>query len=399
LQPRNTFNCSEFRVYDELNRVTKIVDALNGETSFTYDFAGNRLTVKDAENKTWSFAYDATGRLTSLTAPNNESMSMAYDAGGRLTARRSASGLLTQQSWYADGSLQAKSFSQGASVLSNHTYALDAQGRRSGVQEVINGVTRNWSYGYDGLDRLSSATVDGSAETYGYDIFGNRTSKANSTNTLAYIFDAAHQLSQIRTGSTTGPLSGQLAGAAVHDASGRMIKLCEGASITTAANDCTASGANASTLSMAYNALDQLLSANRTGTNPANETYAYDDQGGRISKTSGGLQTNNLYNGDAIHSQWVSSPSNTPTAVMVHGAGIDEPLMRLSGTTNTPNATARFYMTDGLGSVVGQVDENGINAKARGLMRGEVQPMPLTRAASTPRHRMVLRVENRTAQG
>jgi RHS repeat-associated protein len=323
--------------------------------------AGRLAKLNDSDGHTFSFGYDATGRLVSLTAPNNESMSMAYDAGGRLTARRSASGLLTQQSWYADGSLQAKSFSQGASVLTNHTYALDAQGRRSGVQEVINGVTRNWSYGYDGLDRLSSATVDGSAETYGYDIFGNRTSKANSTNTLAYIFDAAHQLSQIRTGSTAGPL----AGAAAHDASGRMIKLCEGASITTAANDCTASGANASTLSMAYNALDQLLSANRTGTNPANETYAYDDQGRRISKTSGGVQTNNLYNGDAIHSQWVTSPSNTPIAVMVHGAGIDEPLMRLSGTTNTPNATARFYMTDGLGSVIGQVDENGANAQSQ----------------------------------
>jgi RHS repeat-associated protein len=144
-----------------------------------------------------------------------------------------------------------------------------------------------------------------------------------------------------------------------------MIKLCEGASITAAANDCAASGANASTLSMAYNALDQLLSASRTGTNPANEIYAYDDQGRRISKTSGGVQTNNLYNGDAIHSQWVTSPSNTPTAVMVHGAGIDEPLMRLSGTTNTPNATARFYMTDGLGSVIGQVDENGTNAQSQ----------------------------------
>jgi RHS repeat-associated protein len=50
---------------------------------------------------------------------------------------------------------------------------------------------------------------------------------------------------------------------------------------------------------------------------------------------------------------------------MVHGAGIDEPLMRLSGTTNTPNATARFYMTDGLGSVTGQVDENGTNAQSQ----------------------------------
>jgi RHS repeat-associated protein len=348
--------------YDAAHRVMAISDSRASKwLYYGWTPAGRLAKLNDSDGHTVSFGYDATGRLTSLTAPNNESMSMAYDAGGRLTARRSASGLLTQQSWYADGSLQAKSFSQGASVLTNHTYALDAQGRRSGVQEVINGLTRNWSYGYDGLDRLSSATVDGSAEAYGYDIFGNRTSKANSTNTLAYIFDAAHQLSQIRTGSTAGPLTG----AAVHDASGRMIKLCEGASITAAANDCTASGANASTLSMAYNALDQLLSANRTGTNPSNETYAYDDQGRRISKTSGGLQTNNLYNGDAIHSQWVSSPSNTPTAVMVHGAGIDEPLMRLSGTTNTPNATARFYMTDGLGSVVGQLDENGTNPQSQ----------------------------------
>jgi hypothetical protein len=35
--------------------VTKIVDALNGETSFTYDLIGDRLSVKDAENRIWSF--------------------------------------------------------------------------------------------------------------------------------------------------------------------------------------------------------------------------------------------------------------------------------------------------------------------------------------------------------
>jgi YD repeat-containing protein len=224
--------------YDAAHRISGISDSRASKSLYyAWTPAGRLAKLNDSDGHTFSFGYDATGRLVSLTAPNNESMSMAYDAGGRLTARRSASGLLTEQSWYADGSLQAKSFSQGASVLTNHTYLIDAQGRRSGAQEVINGVTRNWSYGYDGLDRLSSATVDGtnpSIETYGYDIFGNRTSKANSTNTLAYIFDAAHQLSQIRTGSTAGPL----AGAAVHDASGRMIKLCEGASIATAANDC-----------------------------------------------------------------------------------------------------------------------------------------------------------------
>jgi YD repeat-containing protein len=62
LQDKNTLGCSESRQYDQLNRVTKIIDALNGETSFTYDLLGNRLTVTDAENKTWRFAYDDLGR-------------------------------------------------------------------------------------------------------------------------------------------------------------------------------------------------------------------------------------------------------------------------------------------------------------------------------------------------
>ncbi|MEC5218530.1 YD repeat-containing protein [Actimicrobium sp. GrIS 1.19] len=50
-----------------MNSVTKITDASNGETAFTYDLAGNRLTVKDAELKTHSFAYDDLRRLTSKT--------------------------------------------------------------------------------------------------------------------------------------------------------------------------------------------------------------------------------------------------------------------------------------------------------------------------------------------
>ena len=82
LQPKNAQGCSESRSYDELGRVTRIVDAQNGETVFTYDLAGNRLTVKDAELKTWSFAYDDLGRLTSGTGTGTKTLT--WDAKSRV---------------------------------------------------------------------------------------------------------------------------------------------------------------------------------------------------------------------------------------------------------------------------------------------------------------------------
>lgn len=84
LQPKNRDGCSESRQYDELNRVTKIVDALNGETAFTYDYQGNRLTVKDAENKTWSFAYDDLVRLKSETDHSGKTIAYQSDEAGNV---------------------------------------------------------------------------------------------------------------------------------------------------------------------------------------------------------------------------------------------------------------------------------------------------------------------------
>jgi hypothetical protein len=100
--------------------------------------------------------------------------------------------------------------------------------------------------------------VGSNTETYDYDIFGNRTIKATSNGALAYLYDAAHQLNQLRTGSSAGPLTS----AAIHDAAGRMTMLCEGTIVTT-------------TLSITYNnAIDQNVSATRSGANAGFESYS-----------------------------------------------------------------------------------------------------------------------------
>ncbi|MBW8371474.1 MAG: RHS repeat-associated core domain-containing protein [Thiobacillus sp.] len=141
-----------------------------------------------------------------------------------------------------------------------------------------------------------------------------------------------------------------------------MVKLCEvgtGGTVTQPAGDCTASGTGATTLALVWNALDHLNTATRTGANAIAESYAYDDSGRRISKTSGATTTSYLYDGDAIHAEWNGAISDNPAAVYVHGAEIDEPLLRLTGATTGPGATQAVYLQDGLGSVVGTTNVSG----------------------------------------
>jgi RHS repeat-associated protein len=128
--------------------------------------------------------------------------------------------------------------------------------------------------------------------------------------------------------------------------------------VTQTTSDCTASGTGASTLALVWNALDHLQTATRTGSGAIAESYQYDDQGRRIAKTSAATTTHWLYDGDAIHAEWTGTMSGLPSAVYAHG-GLDQPLLRLTGTTHTPAATQSAYLQDGLGSVVGLANASG----------------------------------------
>lgn len=346
--------------YDVAHRLASITDS-RGNKSLGYVWTPGgrlaRLTLSDNGSVThqWDYKYDATGRPSALVAPNGQTVSFALDAGGRLIERSFGNSLTSKVSWLPDGNLASIEHLAGGSQVAKHAYTYDVWGNRSTAADTLNTTTLTKTYGYDALDRLKSV-ANGTAtqdETYSFDLFGNRLTRSIGTpvtQSWTSTYDAAHQLNQVQ--QTVG-------GTAVttllrYDDNGNLKKLCEAGSGTVSGTttDCSATGTGSATRTLTWNGLDQLVTLAKAGTASLNEAYAYDDAGRRLAKTSAGVTTAYLYDGDAILGEWTGSVSGSPAAIYAQG-GTDDPLIRLTGSTGTPDATAAYYAQDGIGNVSG----------------------------------------------
>lgn len=344
--------------YDVAHRLASITDS-RGNKSLGYVWTPGgrlaRLTLSDNGTVThqWDYKYDATGRPSALVAPNGQTVSFALDAGGRLIERSFGNSLTSKVSWLPDGNLASIEHLAGGSQVAKHAYTYDVWDNRSTAADTLSNSTQTRTYGYDGLDRLKSV-ANGTAtqdEAYSFDLFGNRLTRSIGTpvtQSWTSTYDAAHQLNQVQ--QTVG-------GTAVttllrYDDNGNLKKLCEAGSgsVSGTATDCSATGTGSTTRTLTWNGLDQLVSLAKAGSSALNEAYAYDDAGRRLAKTSAGITTAYLYDGDAILGEWTGSVSGAPAAIYAQG-GTDDPLMRLTGNAGGTDASVRYYAQDGIGNV------------------------------------------------
>jgi RHS repeat-associated protein len=344
--------------YDVAHRLASIADS-RGSKSLAYAWTpGGRLaklTLADNGSVThqWDYKYDAVGRLSALVAPNGQTVSFALDPGGRLKERSYGNSLTSRYAWLADGSLQSIEHLAGSSQLARHAYTYDVWGNRASAADTLAGSTVAKTYGYDALDRLKSVANGTAAqdENYAFDLLGNRTARSIGTPvSLSWTstYDAANQLTQVQ--QTVG--GSAVTAALRYDDNGNLKKLCEAGSgsVSGTATDCTASGTGSQTTTTTWNGLDQLISLAKAATAVLNEAYAYDDAGRRLTKTSAGITTAYLYDGDAILGEWAGSIAGAPAAVYAQG-GTDDPLMRITGNSGGTDASVRYYAQDGIGSV------------------------------------------------
>jgi RHS repeat-associated protein len=400
--------------FDVLNRPTKVTDSLTGLTQSTYDANGNRLTVTDARNGVTTFTYDQMERVATRKDPLLRTASYAYDPKGNLSRVTDRLGLVTT---YQYDPLNRRTFSgfktQGTApnftYESTIVYTYDGGNRlRTAVDSAAGTIT----LGFDDLDRETSESSPQGSTTYGYDDAGRRRSMTLAGQPqIAYDYDATDRLKTVTQGSAsivltyddagrllTTTLANGVVGTYAYDDASHVTSIVYTKDATTvgdltysydaAGHRVTAGGSLARiTLPTAvgtttYNADNQLTKWNSNSVQPTYDangnmltdgtytyiwnarnqltqlkqgatvvgSYTYDARGRRISKTMSGAVTGFAYE-DANFVQ-EQNASGTPTANLVT-AGIDQAF------TRTDTTSARYLLTDALGSTLGLTDALG----------------------------------------
>jgi YD repeat-containing protein len=169
------------------------------------------LARRQSATTAWTWS---AGRITGLTTPSGRTIAYSRDASGRISEVR-----LTDSAPAGDGRTRViasdiryhpfgglKSYRDGAGQT--HTRHQDQDGRiasytlgsqnwllsydaagRIGAQFDAANAAQSATYGYDGLDRLTSASLPNTAYGYTWDATGNRTSHTLGSTTRNYTLD------------------------------------------------------------------------------------------------------------------------------------------------------------------------------------------------------------------
>lgn len=188
------------RVYNNLNRLTGIIDGVGNLTGFDYDNNNNQTEVTDANMHTAISMYDALNRLKSRTAPDAGTTQYGFDARGNMTSVTDARDFTTTYTYDGlDNLTQLSSPDTGVSsyeydAAGNQVEFTDARGVIvTNIYDELNRIVEtqygsiNVSFTYDvallcGTDSYPIGRLgmmeDGAGRTvYCYDQYGNLTSK------------------------------------------------------------------------------------------------------------------------------------------------------------------------------------------------------------------------------
>lgn len=329
--------------YDKLERVSNVYyndDVFNPAVSYSYSNNGSVSRVDDyAANRAHVYNYDALGRLTSMTehagANGVQLYRSAFDGANRLTSvnyrvspawNGTFRDVRTYSYTYDDGNGSLSSM--GLPANGTYTYSYDALQRLTGRTLKLgdsNFLTRSYSFvpgtGTDGttmmVASLSTAKGDGSSlnsYSYTYDDVGNITAISGSTQaqytydvlgqmltetyggkTYTYDYDEAGNIRSVSDGTTTHSYS-------YGDAQWKdLLTAYDGQSITYDAIGNPTSWYDGTAFTWELGR--RLMSAVNSSTG-LNNSYTYDADGLRLSKTVGSVEHKYVWQGGKLVSEY-----------------------------------------------------------------------------------------------
>lgn len=342
------------------NLITKAVGGGDTDT-YTYN-AFNELTTARNSTAQLSYTYDAAGQETSSTSSGSSlptvSHTYTYDADGARLSATGPEGSLTY-TYDADGRLQTLVDYAG------HTFRFgyDQDSRLASLQRP-NGISDTLSYDVNGdlqaRDAMGPTQVPVGRADYTYDGYGRRLSTTDLTGTSTYTYDANGQLLTANHPAASGlpaesysyDLSGnRTTGSTQYNAGQQLVQDAQFTYQYNAAGDLIARTDRTSNAVTTYtwDAEHHL----RSSTLPDGTTvgYRYDPLGHPVEQTTGAQTVRYGYDDAVISAAY--DGTNTLTSTYLHAPTRDSLLeVRQAGQTYYPTV-------DGLGSVTGLTDGSG----------------------------------------
>lgn len=306
--------------FDNRGRVTSTSDVFNQTVGYTYDANGNRTAMTLNGSGSATYQHDALNRLTNLADSTNLNFVHAYDAENRLTSRSAPNGVTTNYAYDGLDRLTSLNHLVGANTLIGNQYTYNNANNIASWANALG----NHAYGYDAVDRLTSATNSAQPnEDYSYDVVGNRNLSHLSGS---YGYQPYNKLTSTATASYT------------YDNNGNLLTKSDGAGTTQYQWDFE-------------NRLTQVTLPNGDMVG-----YKYDALGRRIERSaitypSVTSTTRFVYDGaDVIRD---TDANGVTTADYLNGPGIDNKIRQ------TANGTSVYFLTDQLGSTSALTDTQG----------------------------------------
>lgn len=191
-------NLVERTNYDAFGRPANVT--LGGiKTSFSYDAFGRRIFESNpGSTQGTNYEYDVHNRITKITNADASTQQLTYTAGK--TAIKDERGNTTTYTYrsYGNPSEQYLTNITAPETSANITIARNPDNLISSVTQ--NGVTRSYTYNTNGYLATAVHPEIGTI-TYGRDIAGNMTSRANALATVYYTYDDRNRLEHMDYGS------------------------------------------------------------------------------------------------------------------------------------------------------------------------------------------------------
>ena len=313
--------------------------ALQTQVLYAYDQKGrvtNEIRTIGSQTYVTQYGYDSAGRLIAMTYPSGTQLAYTFDLTGRVSqisatpAGGSAQTVVSGVTYHPFGG--AKGFAFGNGQTYSRTF--DQDGRISGFTlggtamgvsfDAASRITvlnyfpvpaQSVNYGYDNLDRLTSAVMPTTSYSFGYDFNGNRTSKIVGASTKTYAYPSTNNKLSSITGGGTQTFTHDANGSITNDGSNTFAYDTRGRLIN--------SGTALGTVTYQVNGMGQRYQKSLQG---ITTVYLYDKAGRLIAETADAGVTYTQYVWLADTPVAVIKPTTPdPTLYFIHADHLDTP--------------------------------------------------------------------------